>query len=242
LIEIARLNGLRPWQQEKHYVQSLVLNSVSEMQLVFKGGTYLWFFHGLRRFSDDLDFTAFGSLPDDVPERVSDDLKLFGVENGLKKLSDDERSLSFRISAKGPLNTTVRDMCFVYVEISRRESVLEDRVALRFDRPEYQLPIKSLSGMALDEVGAEKIRTIMTRDKPRDVYDLYYLISKKGIKFRKGLVDKKLQYYKEAYSAEKLAQKIEKVESAYVRELKSLVFEELPDFERVSNIINKWTS
>ncbi len=60
MIEIAKLNRLRPWQQEKHYIQSLILNSLSELPLVFKGGTYLWFFHGLKRFSEDLDFTYNG--------------------------------------------------------------------------------------------------------------------------------------------------------------------------------------
>ncbi len=30
LIKLAKLNNLRPWQQEKHYIQSLILVALSE--------------------------------------------------------------------------------------------------------------------------------------------------------------------------------------------------------------------
>ena len=142
-----------------------MLNSISELPVVFKGGTYLWFFHGLRRFSEDLDFTASEELPEAVAEGVSKSLALFGVENELKKIADSETTISFRISANGPLNTGLKDRCIVYVEISKREKVVEDTISLKFDRPEYQLPIKSLAGMALEEVGAEKVRAILTRQR-----------------------------------------------------------------------------
>ena len=125
---------MTPWQQEKHYVQALALNAISELPLVFRGGTYLWFFHGLGLFSEDLDFTASEALRKGIPEKTSESLELFGVENALKKITDDEKTLSFRISAKGPLNTEAKDMCVVYVEISRREPVIEKRISLKFDR------------------------------------------------------------------------------------------------------------
>jgi predicted nucleotidyltransferase component of viral defense system len=62
---------MRTWQQEKHYLQSLILTIVSDYPLVFKGGTYLWLFHGLNRFSEDLDFTAKGTLKKDFPQYIS---------------------------------------------------------------------------------------------------------------------------------------------------------------------------
>jgi len=40
-------------------------------ELVFKGGTALWFFYGLNRFSNDLDFTLAGKVDlDRLMERV----------------------------------------------------------------------------------------------------------------------------------------------------------------------------
>ena len=123
LIAAAKINNLKPWQQEKHYIQSLVLCSLSEEPVVFKGGTCLWFFYGLPRFSEDLDFTEDGKVSDNLPEKVSRDIELFGVENNFKIITNDEKTLSFRISAKGPLNSSDFDLCPVYVEISRREKI-----------------------------------------------------------------------------------------------------------------------
>ena len=62
IYRLVKLNNLRPWQQEKHYIQSLILEVVADEPLIFKGGTYLWFFHGLQRFSEYLDFTVNGKL------------------------------------------------------------------------------------------------------------------------------------------------------------------------------------
>lgn len=180
LIDIARLMGMKPWQQEKHYIQYLALNSIAEEPLVFKGGTYLWFTQGLDRFSEDLDFTASEHLVHDVAEKVSKNLTLFGVENNIKRITDNETTLSFRISAKGPLNTAKLDECIVYVEISKRERISDKTIPMKLDYTPYSLPIKTIPGMALEEVGAEKVRAILTRNKARDLYDLHYLITKKG--------------------------------------------------------------
>ncbi len=231
---------MRPWQQEKHYVQSMILNAISELPVVFKGGTYLWFFHGLRRFSEDLDFTASDTLPNNIPKIVSHSLELFGIENELKIIADNEITLSFRISAKGPLNTSSKDRCFVYVEISKRECLVEKNIPIKFDYAAYQLPIKRLLGMNLDEVGSEKVRAIITRQKARDIYDLYYLISKKGIKFKDGLVNKKLEYYKIVFSNAGFIKELKHRKETYLRELKGIVFDEIPAFNEVERTLDKW--
>ncbi len=168
LLEIAKLMGMKPWQQEKHYVQYLVLTGIAEEPLVFKGGTYLWLAHGLQRFSEDLDFTASEVLTHDVAQKVSRNLELFGVENTIKPIKNNGTTLSFRISAKGPLSTSKIDECVVYVEISKREQVLGKPLPVKLDYPPYVLPLKMIPGMTLDEVGAEKVRAILTRQKGRE--------------------------------------------------------------------------
>ncbi len=242
LVEIANLMGLRPWQQEKHYIQYLALNSIAEEPLVFKGGTYLWFAQGLARFSEDLDFTASEPLLGSVAEKVSANLGLFGVENQIKHITNNETTLSFRISAKGPLNTAKIDECIVYVEISKREQILKETLPVKLDYSPYSLPIKTISGMALGEVGAEKVRAIFTREKARDVYDLHYLISKKRIRFDEDLVNSKLQYYKMKFSASLFLKAIADKQEYYARELKGLVFGELPKFGEVRKSLSDWIS
>ena len=233
---------MRPWQQEKHYIQAMVLNAVSELPLVFKGGTYLWFFHGLRRFSEDFDFTASAKLTDGINDMVSRSLELFGIENESRMVSESERVFSFRISAKGPLNTGTKDLCFVYVEISKREQIIEKEIPLKFDYASYQLPVRRLLGMSLEEVGAEKVRAILTRRKARDIYDLYYLIDSKAIRFNRKLVDMKLGYYNKTFSRHAFLDEIKGRKDHYSSELKPIVFGELPAFGNIERRFSKWTS
>lgn len=241
LVRIASLNGMRPYQQEKHYVQGIMLVSLSAYPLVFKGGTYLWFFHGLNRFSEDLDFTATGQMPEDLDRRVSSDMRLFGLENRLKRIAADERSFSFRLSAKGPLNTSDIDLCHVYAEISRRESVIRKPVSLKLDFPAYGIPIKMVSGMALDEVAAEKVRAIVTRNKARDVFDLSFLIQK-GVLFDAKLADEKLKYYGKTFSSGDFMRAVEARKPSWAKELDSLVLGELPSFSDARKMIAEWVT
>lgn len=237
---LAKFNGLRPWQQEKHYVQAVLLAILAEHPLVLKGGTYLWFFHGLRRFSEDLDFTATAALPAGLAESVSRSLERFGISNRLKIISDSPASFSFRIAAEGPLHTADIDLCQVYIEISKREPVLEKPIPLRLDIPAYQLPVKRLAGMALDEVAAEKIRAILTREKPRDLYDLWHLVTNKRPVFRERLANAKLAYYRKRFSSRTLLARARKLSPAYKRELPSLVLDDLPDFDAVLAALSAW--
>ena len=239
LRELAKFNGLKPWQQEKHYLQAVLLAILAEQPLVFKGGTYLWFFHGLRRFSEDLDFTATGPLPANLPESVSRSLERFGIPNRLKPIADSA-GLSFRLSAEGPLHTAAIDLCHVYVEISKREAVLEKPLSLRLDTPAYQLPVKQLAGMALEEAAAEKVRALLTRSKARDLYDLWFLIAR-NVPFREQLADAKLEHYKKRFSRRALLARARALRSAYDRELPSLVLDRLPDFDAVLASVRSWT-
>ncbi len=241
-MDIARLYGYRPWQQEKHYIQSLILNAMAGFPAVFKGGTYLWFFHGLQRFSEDLDFTVSDGLPAKIIEVVSASLDLMGVANTVKVISDDGMGSSFRVMANGPLHTGDKNRCAVYVEMSKREQVLRDRIPVRLERPEYQLPIKHLLGMGLDEVAAEKARAILVRDKARDVYDLHYLITRKSVPFDAGLVNKKLEIYGATFSKATFMKAVGKKRQLYSKELESMVFDDLPGFKGVMASISKWAT
>ena len=94
--------------------------------------------------------------------------------------------------------------------------------------------------MALDEVGAEKIRAILTREKARDVYDLQYLITKRKIRFEEDLVNSKLEYYKMKFSPSLFLKSVSDHQSYYNRELKGLVFGELPRFDEIKDTISDW--
>ncbi len=239
LISFAKLNGMRPWQQEKHYIQSVILVAMSEEQVVFKGGTYLWFFHGLNRFSEDLDFTS-EKVPKDMDKKISKSLLMMGIENKTKIMTDDERSFSFRISANGPLNTVDIDRCHVYVEISKREKVLQPTISSKIDIPAYNLPIKVIKGMSLEEVTTEKIRAIITRDKARDMYDLAFIIQNKNVKFNEEMTNEKLKYYGIKFSKIDFEKKLNGKKEIWKQELSQLIFDELQDADEIIKMIKNW--
>ena len=217
-----------------------MLNALYDEQLVFKGGTYLWFFYGLQRFSEDLDFTVLSGINSGISEKVSKSLSLLGVANEARIESDDKSSFSFKIMAHGPLYSSQNSRCVVYVEISKRENVPNETVPVKLDLPEYQLPVRILMGMNLDEVAAEKVRAIMSRNKARDAYDLYYLIKEKKVKFNRELADKKLDYIKKSFSLADFRIALDEKGRIFEKELANLVFRPLPRFEEVKSVIEEW--
>ncbi len=242
LIKLAKLYNLRPWQQEKRYLQSLILAALSEHPLIFKGGTYLYFFHGLDRFSEDLDFTSNGNLPEALAGDVSESLRLYGVKNSARVESDDGSGYSFRIGAEGPLYTSPKETSYVYVEISRRERPLARPLPMRLDNSAYGVPVKMLGGMALEEVAAEKVRAIMSRDKARDLYDLAFLVRGKGVRFDRGMVDAKLKHYGMAFEPGALADRLGTKEALWKPELKPLIFGDLMDYRGAVSAVLRWAA
>jgi predicted nucleotidyltransferase component of viral defense system len=240
IISLSRLHNIRPWQEEKRYMQALILNSLFNYPLVFNCGTYLWLFHGLRRFSEDLDFTLNGELNNNIPENVNRDIGLLGINNELKIIKNNDITLSFRIISNGPLYSGILDRTPVYIEISKREKIINKPLALKFDFPEYNLPVRILSGMSLDEVASEKVRAIYTRKKPRDIYDLFFLITKKGIKFNEEMINKKLEYYNISFDKESFIREIMKQEENFSKTLKNIVMDQLPDINYIIEVIKSW--
>lgn len=233
LLSICRLRKTKPWQEEKRYAQILALNAIASESVVMNGGTYLWLFHGLNRFSEDLDFTAKEELSEDIGQRIVDSMGLYGVSAERGMIKDDRLSLSFRLQIRGPLYVTERTTCYLWIEISKREMTRLPDILTEVDEPKYGIPPFYLRGMNLDECVAEKIRAIMTRNAPRDLYDLWYLTKKQGRSARQELINAKLSFYRLKYSRDSLIEEMQKYGVSWSRALKPMIFGPLPEFEHV---------
>ena len=233
ILRLARARRLRPWQEEKRYVQALVLYAVSEWPVVMKGGSYLWLFHGLSRFSEDLDFTELEPVGAEALEEVSLTLELFGLKNRVKVLKDDEYTLSFRVSAYGPLHTSEKDLTHVRVDVSRREPVILDPIPARLDEPRYGIPLTFVRGMDLREVLAEKLRALLVRGRARDLYDVWFLV-RRGVEVDPRLLRRKLSFYGIG-DASAVFRRIQMLEGSWRSEVGPLVLGSLPAFEEVQD-------
>ena len=237
LVKIAKVEGLRPYQEEKKYIQMLILKSISNStHLVFKGGTALFLLYGLNRFSEDLDFTAVSDL--DFPKLLKDissSLQLMNIRNETKEF-DSISGFSGRIKAYGPLNSNERDVCFVKIDISTREkiSLKADLKEINSNFPDL-LPF-SVQVMNEAEILAEKIRAVITRNQARDMYDLYFLL-KKGVKFDISLSNRKLEYYRLRFSTKLLEENLEKKKDIWKPELNPILIGKIPNFEDVRSFV-----
>lgn len=240
LEEYAKFIGIDSWKQEIHYIQSIILYSLAEQPIVFKGGTYLWFFLGLNRFSEDLDFTANGILSSDIEAKVVKGLNYFGIKSEIKDKIISKREYSFKVESEGPLYDFSHQKCSVYVEISKREEIILQNKQFLFSNDVYKLPEKMIYGMNTDELSSEKVRAILKRNKPRDIYDLNFLIKKHNVKFDLDLVNKKLSYYKKSFDLEEFKKKIDLLEKDYNKEMNILIAGKIEDYDILKNNIINW--
>ena len=224
------------YQLEKDYLQYIVLLEVfkrSKEGLVFKGGTALQKCYGLDRFSEDLDFTA-----DSVDEikRVEEGLHgLKQLYNSSFKRTENEQSASFNLKIEGPLFEKQQSMQTITIEINKREKILRKPLLVRLIPKYRDLEAQLVIVMDKDEILAEKTRALLTRRRPRDLYDAYFLLNK-GAKIDFALINKKLEYYSTKFDPATLTARITDLKAEWNKEL-GILMEHPPDFEGTAGFV-----
>ncbi len=238
LERIAKMGHLEPYQQEKHYIQNVALWSIaneSANEIVFKGGTALWFLYGLNRFSEDLDFTAVKEVKfDGLIKAVEEQFEFRNIRAAFKKI-ESVSGLTFRIGAEGPLFEDEKSRCFIRVEISERNDLMVEPVLETYVSPYNELTPLSIKVMDLKEILAEKVRATLMRDKTRDIYDLWFLL-RKGVKVDRALIEKKLG---KPFHHGNLLKRIDEIEKTWKTDLGWMVFGPVPPFARVRKEISE---
>lgn len=190
---LAGQSAIDPGILEKDYVLSKVLTALSEIELVgdalvFKGGTALKkFYFSDWRYSEDLDFTARHQLsPHAVKEvftRACDGaLDTFGLALRIMEYSqypkngDIPVTSQLKIGYEGPLRRTSGQKNNIRVDITFDEPII-DEPRLRSMIKSYADDVDtSIPAYTLEEIVAEKLRSILQRGKSRDYYDVLLLL------------------------------------------------------------------
>lgn len=227
LVAVGRSLGFNTYQAEKDYLQHAflaALYAISGKEFVFKGGTALQKAFGLDRFSEDLDFTFAGNgkKPAEFLQTAVAEFKKF-TEAGVARTEENERSVSMKVKARGPLyNGTDLSMQTIILEVSLREKLLKAPAIKRVVPPYADLRPYVALCMDPEEILAEKVRAVMTRERPRDVYDLWFLL-KKNTAFNREYADAKLAYYRKKFSISEFEKAAKNKERAWEKELKILL-------------------
>lgn len=173
---------------ELDYVESVILKGIYSGTdiLAFKGGTCLRKAQGLNRFSEDLDFslTVKWAADDDVRaalEHGTDSMGRTGMTARLKEWNERSNGYLGRLQYEGPL--------FTGENITRRSIEIEISKNVPLKNPVWTTIITeypdtgTFSVNCLDpaEMLLEKLRCLEQRRKPRDLYDLWFLLKKGSV-------------------------------------------------------------
>lgn len=180
---------------EQDYIQALFLTELYDEtdRLVFKGGTFLRHGHGLDRFSQDLDFTATETPPDNFLETCAQNLEDYGVGAYIDNQTEYEHGQSCRLRYEGPLyDGTDRSLGSIEIDISTRDDIVHEPVWTRlfFEYPETR--VVNALGLQPEELLAEKLRALSTRTQARDLYDVWFLLQQ-GIEPQQETFEQKME-------------------------------------------------
>lgn len=238
LIDVAELKGLSLINAEKDYLLEILLFLFSKNSrfLVFKGGTALYKFHGLNRFSEDLDMDLLKKRikPDREIERIRRKLELLSMKGTIGEFEEHENETNLRFSIRGPLYDGRKEsMARITINLSSRERPL-NYSRKHMDTMYGDIPSFEMQVLDPIEICAEKIRRVMERDKPRDIYDLYFLFNK-GFLPDANLVNRKLTPGGSRFDKDLVIDRISKMKGIWRKDLEGLVMGSLPSFVKVKS-------
>ena len=229
---------------EKDYLLELILFNLTDFRriLVFKGGTALYKFYNLNRFSEDLDFDIAGKQfnLDALIKRVLRGFELTGMQRTLYETKEYRNEINIRFTVRGPLyDGSKNSMSRVALNLSRRERpILMSNKLLIASYAE--IPSFEVTVLDTKEIVAEKIRCIMTREKPRDIYDLWFL-SKRETPIDLSLINKKLKLYQLVFNKALFHEKLQQKRNMWTHDLKDLIIGTLPPFDDVMTELEVWS-
>lgn len=170
----------------REYAQHLFLASLYRTKqapkILFKGGTAYRIAYKSPRFSEDLDFSAGDITTREIEKAifaVIEDLANEGLNCEIEESKETTGGYLARLYVPLGLNKTPID-----IQISQRKKTGNDYDV--FDIQNEYIPTYQALLLPANEMMGEKIQAALTRSKPRDFYDIYFLL-------KNGLLDYKLR-------------------------------------------------
>lgn len=184
----AYASGLSERTIEKDYVLTWVLHAIAQSPLrdllAFKGGTAIKkIYIPEYRYSEDLDFTL---LQPDVPTSkvlnlITPLFSWLSREVNLQLALDTQQehqtgNFTIYLNYAGPLRSQM-DKRSLKVDFSRDEKLVfpaEDR-PIQSPYTDCTALLAILKVYSIKEIMIEKLRSLLSRSEPRDLFDVYYI-------------------------------------------------------------------
>lgn len=197
---MAAKEKLDPGIIEKDYVLSKALMALSQVDgfrdaLIFKGGTALkkCYYHQWR-FSEDLDFTSRAPLnPNEVKGIFEKACDVAARQSGLSlrvmeysqypKSGNKLTTAQLKLGYDGPLRKSSGQKNNIRVDIAFDETIVSEPISRKIFQQFTDDIEAAITVYPLEEIVAEKLRSILQRGKSRDYYDVWILLRDYGKDF-----------------------------------------------------------
>ena len=207
----------------------------------FKGGTALgkiYFPH--YRYSEDLDFTLRKPMNgNDIRGSLESAFEYLGKEYNADFRIRDFDSKSYFTDAKAQFVGLKGQKNTIAIDLSPDEILVDEIMPKKVFNPYYEKEF-SVYAYSLEEIIAEKLRSILQRTRVRDYYDAWYLLTKARRKideeklreiFHKKAERKKLAFTNAEQFLDK--DKLEQAKAYYEPQIKNQL-KNLPPFDKMA--------
>ena len=234
--ELKRIKEIRKtslYYAEKEYLQYIFLNSLSKYaeHFAFKGGTCLRIAYETERASEDIDFNTDFSVKDikKIVPKLLKDFEYLNIAYDIYAEKMFEGNYRTEIGFQGPLYTgDKRTRNTLKIDVNKRKVMHKEARLIKklfSDVPPFTILV-----MEKKEILAEKLRALCMRTEPRDLYDVWAMLSL-GEKIDKKLLNKKLE--EDNITEFKLQVPLKK---SYENDLK-LLLKNVPDYDDVVRLV-----
>jgi len=197
---------------EKDFFLTALLFVIKDVKgIYFKGGTALnKIFLNHARLSEDLDFSSSADVKKEIISSLS-------KNKGIFPSWELERKTRIKVFYKSYFGKN----SYIVLDINRKASILLP--TQKHEVPHFydEIPRFSVATLNKKEIAAEKVRALITRNQPRDYFDVYFML-KKGFKIDKKLVKKKVEEACEEFSVERIFRNADKIYSRWEDDITQL--------------------
>ena len=160
----------------REYAQHLFLSSLYQVKnsnkILFKGGTAYRIAYKSPRFSEDLDFSACQIGKKEIEEIILSALENLS-NNGMECDIEESKETTGGYLAKLYLKIYGKNI-LISIQISLRKKIGNDYDIV--DILSEYIPTYQAYLLPKREMIGEKIQAALTRSKPRDFYDIYFIL------------------------------------------------------------------
>jgi uncharacterized protein len=235
LQDVAGTTGFNQTLITKDYYVTLVVYLLRDIDgIYFKGGTALQkIFLNYSRLSEDADYTITKDV-NNLQREIEKIIKESGYFENITKDKHVRDFIRLVVHYKDPFG----EAGTVFIDLNKRAKLILKPET--HDLPHFypeNIPKFKVNLLNLKEMVAEKMAATVGRNKPRDHFDLYKIISKK-IPLDLNMIKKKCEASGDEFSIIKMFNRAKKLKNKWDQDMAALVAEEIT-FQEVMKTLAK---